>query len=108
LTANSGQVEFSSAHSLKRTIPTAAAKLYAFREARTALRARDYVRGADGAAGAAIKTAAARWRKVFASRGALKLCLNNLFNAVGTDFDNSFVVNFAGAGDAQHVLAGWN
>ena len=58
---------------------------------KSALRAGDDSGCADwAAAGAAIKTTAARWRKVFTSRGALKLCLNNLFNAVGADFDPHF------------------
>jgi hypothetical protein len=42
---------------------------------------------------------------VLASGCGFELRLDNLFNAVGPDFDYSFIVNFAGARDAQHVLA---
>jgi hypothetical protein len=104
-TADGGLVQFGRTHSLKRTIPTTPAKFYSFREPRTALRARNDARCADRAASPAIQTAATRWRKVFAARRALKLRLDNLFNAVVADFDYSLVVNFAGARNAKDVLA---
>ena len=42
---------------------------------------------------------------MFAAGRALKLRLNDLFDTVGSDFDDSFIVNLAGARDPQYVLA---
>ena len=42
---------------------------------------------------------------MLASGRALKLGLDDLFDTVGPDFDNSFVVNFTRARNAKHMLA---
>ena len=60
------------------------------------------------AAGAAIQTAASRWRKMLTSGRALKLRLDDLLDAVGAYFNYTFIVNFAGARYAQYMLAGNN
>ena len=94
LAANGSLFEFAGVYALKRTIPAPPAKFYSFCKSRPALRAGDNVWSAYRAAGAAIQTAASRRRQVLASGRALKLRLNDLLDAVGADFDYSFVINF--------------
>ena len=89
-------------------VATPAAELYSFGESRPTAGAGNDARSLYRSSWSAVEASSSRWTQRLARGRALKLSLNNLFDAVRPNFDYAFVVNFTGSSYTQHVLTGQN